>query len=387
VRLRIATLNVWGLPPLAPDIPERMHAIGRRLAELALDVMAFQEVWTADAREILVREGRAAGLPHAWHTDAEYGGSGLLLLSRHPILEVRFARFLLRGQPERITQGDYYGGKGFGRVRLETDVGPVTLVNTHLHARYGGDVAHEYRAIRAAQVVELAMGMSDATDPVLALGDFNFEESDSGYRVLTGLTGFRDTAAEIGMRQPTVIRHNAYRSGPHKAERRIDFAFARDGRELGVRTRAVRRAFDDDIEIAGHRASYSDHAGIIAEVELAACAAGSPHRPDRGALELAAQLLAEGRDEARGRQQDRRALAGAGLGGALLALGALRTEPITRRKLLRKLARVAGVAAIAPAVGYSILSEYFVPGELAGFDTIAQRLAEFERQRGAAKVA
>jgi hypothetical protein len=255
----------------------------------------------------------------------------------------------------------------------------VTLINTHLHARYRSDVAHEYRAVRAAQVVELAMRARETPDPIVAAGDFNFQEGQAGYRVLTGLTGLRDTAAEVGQRQPTVHRGNPYRPNPRKPERRIDFIFARNGRELGIIGQQVRRVFDGEIEIAGSRAGYSNHAGVLAELDVAPCAHAPSQRPDAQALALAAELLAEGRDEARRRQRDSRTLASAGVGGAALALGALRTKPMSRRRLLRHMVQLAGLAAVAPAAGCSLLSEYFVPDELAGFDTVAQRLAAFNR--------
>ena len=68
-------------------------------------------------------------------------------------------------------------------------------------------------------------------------------------------------------------------------------------------------------------------------------------------------------------------------------LGGLRTPQLTRRKLLRRGLQVAGLLAVAPALGYSILSEYFVPDELEGFNAIAQRLAEFDWERGDSSIA
>jgi len=377
VLIRIATLNVWGLPaPFTPDGAERMQAIGRRLGDLRVDVVAFQEVWTADVRSILIRAGRAAGLDACWHTDASLGGSGLLVLSRLPILDVQFERYTLRGQPERITQGDYYGGKGFARIRLNTPVGPVTVVNTHLHARYGGNVPHEYRALRAGQVVQLARRVRETPDPILAAGDFNFQEDQAGYAVLTGLTGFRDSAAEAANPQPTVFSANAYRGNPKKPDRRIDYVFVRDGGALAVETRSSVRIFDEAIEIDGRAAAYSNHAGVLAEVAVVPRALASPPPPKRSAIELAAQLLTEGRREAERRQHHNRMLAGAGIGGAGIALGALRSEPMTRRRLLRNALQAAGLAAITPGVAYSILSEYFVPDELAGFEAVTQQLSQ-----------
>jgi len=383
VQIRIATLNVWGLPaPFTPDGAQRMGAIGRRLGDLGVDVMAFQEVWTADVRDILVRAGRAAGLDEYWHTEASLGGSGLLVLSRLPIHDVQFDRFRLRGQPERITQGDYYGGKGFARIRLSTPAGPVTIVNTHLHARYGGNVAHEYRGLRATQVVELAARIRETSDPIIAAGDFNFQEDQVGYTVLTGLTGFRDSAAEVANRQPTVFYGNAYRTNRRKPDRRIDYVFVRNGRDLGVDTHKSMRVFDETIEIDGQPAAYSNHAGVMAEFSIVPRAAVVPP-PDPRAIELATQLIAEGRREAQRRQRSNRALAGAGVGGAALALCGLRSKPMTRRKLLRNALQAAGLAAITPGVAYSILSEYFVPDELAGFEAVAQQLSRFDAESSA----
>jgi endonuclease/exonuclease/phosphatase family metal-dependent hydrolase len=355
-----------------------MEAIGRRLARFDLDVMAFQEVWTADAREILLRGGRAAGLANAWYDSAAFGGGGLLVLSRLPVAGVHFERFTLRGQPERITQGEYYGGKGFARIALSTDAGPIALINTHLHARYASDVPHEYRALRAAQVVELALRVRETGTPVIAAGDFNFQEGEAGYGVLTGLTGFRDAAAEIDRRQPTVFRGNAYRSRSRKPGRRIDFLFVRDGRRRGITTHRVDRIFDEVLDFDGRRASYSDHAGVMAEFEIAPRAAAAPPPPDRRAVELASRLLSEGREEASRRQRGGRVVASASIGCAAAALGGVRVKPMTRRKLLRRALRSAGLVAVTPGVGFSILSEFFVSDELAGFDAVSRRLARLD---------
>jgi sphingomyelin phosphodiesterase 2 len=355
-----------------------MEAIGGRLAPLDLDVMAFQEVWTADTREVLVRAGRAAGLANAWHTDTTLGGSGLLVLSRLPILDVHFRRFTLRGRPERIAHGDYYGGKGFALIRLKSDLGPFTLINTHLHARHGGDMRHEYRAVRTGQIVDLALKARETRDPIVSAGDFNFQEGQAGYSVLTGLTGFRDAAAEIDRRQPTVFRENVYRALRRKPERRIDYLFVRDGRHLGVTTRSVERVFDEVLDFGGRPASYSNHAGVMADFSIGPPAATPPHRPDHRTIELASRLLTEGRDDARRRQRSGRALASAGVGGAALALCGMRSKSLTRRRFLRQGLQTAGVAALTPGVGFSILSEYFVPDELAGFDVLSQRLTQFE---------
>jgi sphingomyelin phosphodiesterase 2 len=171
--VRLATLNVWGLPwPFAREGAERMHAIGAALPALELDLAVFQEVWTEDARQSLREAGARAGLAHVWQNGPALGGSGLLVLSRLPISSAHFERFSVRGYPERVDHGDYYGGKGFLRISLEHPSGPISLVTTHLHARYASDVEHAYVPQRIAQIVQLASAIWSSEEPTLAVGDF-----------------------------------------------------------------------------------------------------------------------------------------------------------------------------------------------------------------------
>ena len=90
-----------------------MRAIGERIPDLDLDVLALQEVWTAGARRRLVEAGQRAGLPYVWHRSGNLRDGGLLVLSRLPILGARFERYVLPGQPPRADHMDYYAGKGF----------------------------------------------------------------------------------------------------------------------------------------------------------------------------------------------------------------------------------------------------------------------------------
>ncbi|MHC4422862.1 MAG: endonuclease/exonuclease/phosphatase family protein, partial [Planctomycetota bacterium] len=336
--------------------------------------IAFQEVWTAEARGILLRAGREAGLAYAWHNDTPLRDSGLLVLSRLPIEAVRFERFLLPGRPQRIDHPDYYGGKGFARVRLATAAGPVTLVDTHLHARYGSDVAHEYLAYRVGEIVQMATRMAVTREPLIAAGDFNFRKGDPEYRVLRGLARVRDVAAELGRPEPTVFRGNPFRAAGHKPDRRIDFLFVRDGSQLGVRARETRRVFDEVFELGGEPASYSDHAGVLAELEIAQTSPAPPPTFDPEAAGLASRLLADGRSLAKRRRRGDRAVAGISFGMALLAAAGVRHRRLTRRRLLRAGLEGAGILALTPSVGLSTLSEVFAPDELRAFDNLATLL-------------
>lgn len=386
MRLRVATLNVWGLPePITQEPGARLRAIGRTLPELALDVVAFQEAWYPKARRILREAGDRAGLVHAWSPEARFGGSGLLVLSRHPIERARFAPYALGGLPQRVSHGDYYGGKGYVNLRIATPEGPVAFVDTHLHARYAGDVPHAYMGHRSGQVVQLALGTLHLAEPLVVVGDFNFVPGSAEDRVLRGLSGLRDLAQEAGDAEPTVLRSNVFRAGSTKPDRRVDFVFGRDGRHDRVRSVSARRVFDSPIP--GRDLAPSNHAGVLAELEIGRdpTLAGTPWHPAPEAIESARQLLAGGRGRARERRSDQRALAGAGLGlASLVAIGDRRVARVraSRRGFLRAGLQATAAAALAPSLGCSLLSEVFAPDELRAYDTLTRALDQLALAQG-----
>jgi endonuclease/exonuclease/phosphatase family metal-dependent hydrolase len=377
MRLRVLTLNVWALPePLSADVAGRLRRIGEQLPSLGADVAALQEVWTQKARQQLAAAAHRAGYPHIWHNRASLRGSGLMLLSRLPLHRPRFRRFALGGLPQRLQHGDYYGGKGFVLVELATPEHTLSLINTHLVARYGDrEGPDEYRGHRAAQIVEIAAAVNRCPEPVLALGDFNVREGQPEYRILLGLTGLRDAAAELDRRQRTVARDRPEPDPHSPRNERIDFVFTRHGLTGGAAPIRIRRVFDEDLGRIGRTRAYSDHCGLLAEIEIDG-SPGTPHRPQPEALELARELLARGTALARKRRSAQRRLSGAGAAAALALLaGGGRLAP-ERRRLLRAALLVGAGAAFASSAVAVALAEIFAPTELAGFERVEAVLAE-----------
>lgn len=376
MRLRIATLNTWGLPaPLSERPLARMAEIGRRLKDLDVDVAAFQELWTRSSRRALREACASSGLEHTWSTHANVGGSGLFIVSRHPIVSTRFEAFGVRGFAERIDHGDYYGGKGIARIEVEHPAGRFALSTTHLHARYGGDVESEYTPQRVAQIVQLAGALGRAELPSFVVGDFNFTDRHIEHGVLTGLTGLRDTALEIGQPQATALHQNPYR-GAKKPDKRIDYVFARDGRDVHVSARKVVRVLDEIFELGGRPASVSDHAGLLAEVELTRAPGRIAAAPDPHAVAQAQEWLARGRADAARRRDDARFYAGIGVACAgALALAPQGTPALSRRRLLRGGLYGLALLAVPPSVGLSLFSEVLEPDEIRAYDALSRSLA------------
>ncbi len=375
MRLRIATLNVWGLPWLfARDTGRRIEAIGQQLPDLGADLVALQEVWSRDLADSLTAAGQRAGFAHAWQNGVSRPGGGLLLLSRLPIDRARFEIYRVRGLPERIWHGDYHGGKGFAEVDLPTPAGPVTVIDTHLHAQYGDSYEADYHAHRMAQVVQLAARVREIRTPLVVTGDFNFSEDQAPYRTLRGLTGLRDAAAELDRRAPTTTAENPYRSEKKCPARRIDYVFARDGADRSVTLRSIDRIFDEPLELDARSAAFSDHAGLLAELEVRAASPNGIHSPDPDALALARDALAQGLAAAHDRRRDRRISAGVSVGAATLALASARRLTATRRGLLRGALWGGALVALPAGVGFATLAEIYAVEEARAFEYVERQL-------------
>ena len=383
MQIRLATLNVWALPePIARDPQARIDAIGGLLPSLGLDLIAFQEVWTGDAAERLLAAGARAGLVHGWSGEGRIENGGLLILSRLPIEEVRFEPFAVTGAPEKAAANlEYLSGKGFATVRVTTPTGPLLVVNTHLHARYGSSAPHRHVPHRTGQTVQLSSRFAERREPIVVLGDFNFREGETDYRVLTQILGLRDVAARLDSRQNTTLHTNPYRN-PKAIDRRKDFIFVRSGAQKRLVPSRIRRSFDEIFEIDGSPASYSNHAGLIVDLEIHPVAAPAAVLPAVSAgpssddvFDAADRMLREGESLALARQDGGRTLSGLGLGiASAAALGAV-PKRMSRRRVLRASLAAGALTVLAPSLGYRVASEILVPDEIRAFREAARQLA------------
>lgn len=374
--IRVATLNTWFLPgPLARHKRERMSAIGAALPELDADLIAFQEVWTRASRAGLIAGAERSGYTHVWHNPKTAAGSGLLVVSRLPLHDIHFEPFVARGFAERIRHMDYYSGKGFARITVETREGPLILLDTHLHANYATRGKHdEYVGIRAAQIIQFCAAIAEITDPVIAVGDFNFEEDDDAYRVLSGLTGLTDIAALLDRRQITSLADNPYHRSNH-TDRRIDYVLCRNGTRFGLRPVSIRRVYDKRLDFDGEPGAYSDHAGLLAEIEIDGVAEVR-NTVDAGALMIGAKLLEAGRVVSNRRQRRQRTAATGALATGLGALAGVPRAGRSRRRFLANGLRLASGLGFAIFLEQAGLSEVMIRREHASYDFAERQLAE-----------
>lgn len=357
MRLRLGTFNVWGLPEIfdvADDVSSRMRLISERLAESDLDLLLIQEAWTAEVRDTLRAGAEAAGFSVVEHPS---GSGGLMTLSRLPVLAAQFERFHFRGDPERIDLGEYLGGKGFQTLRVQDRDRTLTVVNTHLHARYSRARPRLNSAVRTAQLLQIVGRVRDVSETLIVGGDLNCAKGDPEYEIFRSLLRMSELGG--GTHHPTVSRTNWYKRDRRGRDKRIDFLFLRPEAGLAWETKDARLLFAEPARIRAIDRSLSDHYGFQATVALASRTSWLASRPlsdQAAAIERARELLDLAGAEADRRERVHFQTAGLWTTAAVAAAFLRRTDPVDRRRFLRAGIDVLTVGALAPAVGLGTLA-------------------------------
>ncbi len=185
--MKVLTFNIWNIF-FAAHVPERMAALEKVLSAAAAradgwDVVLLQELWSRKARAAF----GAGGYPFAAEVEdynrplgwlgAVLGiqvDSGLKILSKYPVLEVRRRTYSKRGSLWRVFRdGEVLARKSALAAKLEHPAwGPLWVVDTHLIAAYPD---RAYTSRRKAQLMELHDFVRELMKeaPVIVGGDLN----------------------------------------------------------------------------------------------------------------------------------------------------------------------------------------------------------------------
>lgn len=191
-KINILTLNCWGLKFISKYRRERLHEIGRRLAnsDYPPEIVGLQECWTQEDYENIRKETRHI-LPYGKFYFGGIFGAGLAILSKWPIEESSMFEYPLNGRPTAFFRGDWFVGKGVASARIRFGPGRNDVASvfcTHLHAPYEKEPNDSYICHRTAQAWEIAKLMRGATEKghlVIGLGDFNMLPLSLAHRVIT----------------------------------------------------------------------------------------------------------------------------------------------------------------------------------------------------------
>ena len=173
LELQVVSYNVYMVPITAPARAERLEKLPDEIAELSPDVVLLQEVWSEADSASLEASLKRRGLSHVFRAASAapfaYASSGMLIASRYPITAAQRRSFSLGRYPHTPYHLDWIGRKGALDVRIQTPLGPVRFVDTHLQASYR---TGSYEPVRISQALELASWLTDTSLPLVVAGDF-----------------------------------------------------------------------------------------------------------------------------------------------------------------------------------------------------------------------
>lgn len=258
--MKILTLNIWGAP-YAKHRSARIVKICEEIKRLDPDILLFQEAYLEGNRQELI-----AGLVDVWRHHHYFPsaiiGSGLLTMSKYPIVDAVFYKFRMQGKPEDLMRGDYYAGKGIGLTRIDTPDGTIDVYNCHPHAQYEPDNDNEYAAYTETSLYEAArfIDSQSGASPVVLCGDLNTRPDQAGYCIITQLGSLVDTDLHINQsHEITFSADNPYSESDNQC---LDYIFARN---LGVDS--IELVMNERL-LGSEALAYSDHYGLLAEISI-----------------------------------------------------------------------------------------------------------------------
>jgi len=180
--LKVLNLNFWGLPwPWGSDKELRIRALRDELLKGQYDIVLLQELWYREDYKII-----ASSMPYITHYESINSGcasfilplgcSGLTILSKHPIVEVRLVPFTHRGSFWRF-DGEIFVRKGVGMARILWGDKTVDVFTTHLVSYTKADDNRLTRYLQAMETISL-ITRSDA-DLAIFGGDLNAQPLNS----------------------------------------------------------------------------------------------------------------------------------------------------------------------------------------------------------------
>jgi endonuclease/exonuclease/phosphatase family metal-dependent hydrolase len=294
--LRVLSLNCWGVPG-ARDREARMEAIGTEIARMGLDLVGLQEIYYQRDRLRVLELAAEGGLIYHHYYPSGVFGSGLMVISRFPLLETQFWPYSLNGRPQDFIRPDYYAGKGLAFARIETPDGPVDFYNTHLIAPYleiGEDV---YFSHRVSQTYELTRIVNEVSygHPLILAGDFNTTPERLAYRTCIELGQVRDSFKEVNEQEAGVTVTTAIPYLLVHEPERLDFIFFRSGSNQSWQVLCSKVALSEVAnDFQEQILAYSDHYGVYSSFRLPGFSPPFEESTEEGIIDEVKTALEEG---------------------------------------------------------------------------------------------
>jgi len=271
--LRVLNLNFWGLGwPWGSDKEVRIRALREELLRGKYDIVLLQEIWYREDYNII-----ASAMPFISHYESinlgctsfllPLGCSGLTILSRHPITEVRLVPFTHRGSFWRF-DGEIFVRKGVGMARIQWEGRTVDVFTTHLVSYTKAEDNRLTRYLQAMETISL-IARSDA-DIAIFGGDLNAQPVNSPHSPY-GMCSNLMKDALLG-KHPDASFHpafatfgNAQNTYTHSSPpERIDYLMYRAQSHLNVKVLDFSMPLLMAVTPEGQTVSLSDHEALLA---------------------------------------------------------------------------------------------------------------------------
>ncbi|XP_028855258.1 sphingomyelin phosphodiesterase 2 [Denticeps clupeoides] len=275
VRLRIFSLNCWGIRYMSKYCVERYAMIGEVLSREHHDIVLLQEVWS-EKDYLFLKKTLACCHPYSYYFKSGVIGSGLAVFSKHRIHEAFLYRYSLNGYPYMAHHGDWFGGKAVGLVHLNISGLKIHVYVTHLHAEYcrEKDSYLPHRVVQAWELQHFVRHTSSGADVVILGGDLNMHPQDLGSRLVWTYTGLKDCYTETehfdGCENGiTLISDNPFINkaelGPFEKGIRIDYILFKGSGKVDVKCESLSTTKGS---ISGKPFPLSDHEALSAQLLL-----------------------------------------------------------------------------------------------------------------------
>ncbi|CCM03794.1 uncharacterized protein FIBRA_05942 [Fibroporia radiculosa] len=300
-RLRVLTLNCWGLKYVSKHRDERIAAIAGVLATSDYDIVTLQEIWVyRDYEHVRAAVSKRLAYSKFFYSGAL--GAGLAIFSRFPIVGATINPYSLNGSPIEVIQGDWFVGKAAASVVVAHPVlGQLQVFNTHLFAP-GGDSGpshlQAHRLVNAWELSKLARQAADMGRYVIAAGDFNAIPSSLAMTIIRDhasltdawVASHADPPPSAGLPSPLDAVHllgvtadsplNSFSAGKPLESiarkfhgKRLDYIFFRQpssppasNKTPTLQCTETKVVFTD--RVAGREFSFSDHFGLEATFNI-----------------------------------------------------------------------------------------------------------------------
>ncbi|XP_042607229.1 sphingomyelin phosphodiesterase 2a [Cyprinus carpio] len=274
-RLRVFSLNCWGIRFFSQLCTQRYEMIGELLCQEQHDIALLQEVWS-ERDFLFLKRKLSSSHPYTHYFKSGVIGSGLAVFSRHRIQDALLYQYSLNGYPYMLRHGDWFGGKAVGLVIVDVSGLKAHVYVTHLHAEYSRaqDEYLSHRTVQSWELLQFVRHTSCGADLVVLGGDLNMHPQDLGNRLLRSHTGLRDCYTETDTFDGcedghTLIADNHFTKKqdlvPFEKGIRIDYILMKGSQRVTMKCESLSTTKGP---VADKPFPYSDHEALTAEFAL-----------------------------------------------------------------------------------------------------------------------